>query len=58
MSWLRQMPDRMAGEQYHIIRQPLTFSTSKVEETVRPGTIREGTGPPDGGRGGGILRIE
>lgn len=43
MSWLRQMPDRMAGEQYHIIRQPLTFSTSKVEETVRPGTIREGT---------------
>lgn len=43
MSWLRQMPGRMAGEQYHIIRGPLSFSTAKVETTVRPGETLEGT---------------
>ena len=41
----------MAGEKFHIIRGPLTFSESRIEISVHPGEIRKGTFLIYGARG-------
>ena len=43
MGHFRTIPDRMAGEEYHIIGGPLTFSVSRVELTLAPGETGEGS---------------
>ena len=51
MSFLESLKGRMAGEKFHIIRGPLTFSESRIEISVHPGEIRKGTFLIYGARG-------